>query len=249
MKAVNIRIQPFNFTSIVECHISRCVNEHIVAEIAGYITDDHDVLKLAPDDEVSIHAIDDDGSEECVFRGLIQEISIGYEGDLKILRVKAQSRTSLLDIGVHTRAFQKTGRTYKEIAKYVVGANPGTYAIYGKESNQTCGVRIQYRESDWEFLKRMAGELHTLVVPDCTNSHICFYFGVPEKAKRRVLAETSYCLSGGSVWEYQVESREILNLCDPVTFLGRNLLVYKAVTKLSGSELTNIYYLRDQKGM
>ena len=249
MKAVNIRIQPFDFTNIVECNILRCVNEHIVAEIAGYILDDNEVLKLAPDDEVSIHGVDDDGSEECIFRGLIQDMSIGYEGDLKILRVRAQSRTCLLDTGVHTRAFQKNGRTYKEMIKYIVGVNSGTYAIYAKESDQTCGVRVQYRESDWDFLKRMAGELHTLVVPDCTNSHICFYFGVPEKAKRRVLAEASYRLSGGNVWEYQVESREILNLCDPVTFLGRNLLVYKVVTKLSGSELINIYYLRDKKGM
>ena len=39
---------------------------------------------------------------------------------------------------------------------------------------------LQYEESDWNFLVRLASHFHTFMVPDCRAAHGRAYFGIPD---------------------------------------------------------------------
>ena len=51
---------------------------------------------------------------------------------------------------------------------------------------------LQYRETDWQFLKRLASHFNTGLIPDDKFAKPKFYFGVPKKASKGKLKNFNY---------------------------------------------------------
>lgn len=247
MKAIGINIKPFPMIEIIECQIKKEVNEHMRAYISGYINDKDVLSKCMPDTEITIEITDDDGEVHTFFRGITDKISNTEEGFLTKLEIHAISKTTLLDSTEKVRFFYNKKQTYKEIVRYIVSDNKNASVIMNSVSEQPCNIIAQYKETDWLFLKRLASCLNTVLVPDCTNSHICFFFGLPTKDDAE-LDITFYEVNiTDHVQEYIVESREILNLCTPVEFHGHRLYVYEIESRLHKQELIHRYRLRGKQ--
>lgn len=254
MRALSLGSEPYHFNMILSCDIYMTVNQHFTAAISGYIsgTDDEIVEVAMRNSNLIIYAEENEKSKS-LFRGRICHLKIQEEGGLKILTVKAESNTAVLDEEMHTRSFQDTGYTYQNIADLVIKKTEKAGVIYysGKEE-QADGLVVQYEETDWMFLKRLAGRVHTVLVPDCTNDFICFYFGIPRKKEKAVWKSKDFDIameySGNylknRVMEYQVVSREIWELCTPVQIQGKELLVYAVQGNLDGGEMIWQYRLR-----
>lgn len=248
MKAITIHINPFKLTEILDCIINKHVNEHMTSYISGYSADNEIIKKIKPDTEVSIEVIDEDESVYCIFRGTISGLTIEEMGNLTKLEIRAKSKTSILDDELHDRLFCNRDQNYKDIVKYLVSANQNTSVIHAKGSKESCNIVTQYRETDWKFLKRLASQLNDVLVPDCSNSKACFYFGFPDK-KQMELDVVSYKFCDvNDIQEYVVESRDIMELCVPVVIKDHKLYVYAIESRLSGSELLHKYYLRTRQG-
>lgn len=254
MKAINLSMEPYCCNTILSCDIYKTVNQHFEAKISGYITDTiENVMKTAErSDRVIIYA-EEDGEKKSIFRGTVCNLKIQAEGNLQIVTITAESITSRLDEHRHIRAFQNPGSTYHDIVSFIAKKNEDTSVIYfaGKEE-RIDGLTIQYDESDWAFLRRLAARLHTVLVPDCTNDSICFYFG-SKKKRTQVLMETedfemsvncSHNHLGRNIVEYQLVSREVWDLCTPLMIQGREVLVYHIQGSLTGGEMVWQYRLR-----
>lgn len=268
MKDTHIIINPFKFETLLSCKIIKCVNEHLEAEVAGYITEETDELVLRNGEfgNVRISVEDEDGQEEVVFNGIIECISIEAENALKKLVIQARSFTSLLDQKEMIRTFQNKNQTFKAIAQYINEQNNDSVFIYTQGSVKTNAMVVQYNETDWEFLKRIAARLNTVIVSDCKNSNPCLCLGIPRKSGKGEISTCTYRiskrleqhqilkkngvsgLSEQDAMEVIVQSRNVLELCDPVTFEGRTLLIYKIETELRGNEFEHTYSLRTENG-
>ncbi len=86
------------------------------------------------------------------------------------------------------------------------------------------------------------------MVPDCTNSRICFYFGLPDKASAELNTEFYELNISGNIPEYVFESREILDLCTHVEFHRHRLYVYGIESRFDKQELVHRYHLRGKEG-
>ncbi len=51
---------------------------------------------------------------------------------------------------------------------------------------------IQYEESDWTFLARLASHFGTFLIPDCCAAHGRAYFGLPDLGEETVLYGEEY---------------------------------------------------------
>lgn len=247
MKAISINIKPFPMIEIIECQIKKEVNEHMRAYISGYINDKDVLSKCMPDTEITIEITDDNGEVHTFFRGITDKISNTEEGFLTKLEIHAISKTTLLDSTEKVRFFYNKKQTYKEIVRYIVSDNKNASVIMNRVSEKPCNIIAQYRETDWQFLKRLASCLNTVLVPDCTNSHICFFFGLPTKDDAELDVAFYEVNITDHVQEYIVESREILNLCTPVEFHGHRLYVYEIESRLHKQELIHRYRLRGKQ--
>lgn len=253
MEKLDIRISPIPI-SVTDCLINKVVNDHFRASIKGYVTgDDNEIFNGLYSKEFTVTVGYEDGVNEVIFKGIVDRASISVEGKQKILSVHADSYTMHLDLMQHTRTFQDTRKSFRTVAEYIGAHTPGTSVIYAPEANQVVSeLMVQYDETDWEFLKRLAGKMGSLLVVDCKNSFPCFYFGLPYK-KHFTLDDVidyqiQYYGSAHGLAEYCMESGIMLELCSYVEFDRRLMRVYAVQTELKRGELRHTYILRPDAG-
>ena len=185
-------------------------------------------------------------------------MEIKEERGYRIADIQAVSGTILLDQKKSNRVFQKKVQTYMGIASAVTADTDHCACILPGSDMRTGGTLIQYQETDWRFLKRMASQLGLPLVPDTSYYYPRFYLGLPEGEKRELGEIIScdlcfdgryYAVSGKCLVDredficYDVVTRTSLSLGDRVTYEGRELLVSRKKTELAGGEVIFTYRL------
>ena len=100
------------------------------------------------------------------------------------MSLHALSYTVLLDQTCRERVFQGNTQTFRQIVDEVLKHTVHTGMIYTADKQaKPERVIVQYKESDWEFLKRLAMEQGQIFMADCNNIYPCIYFGVPVRKK------------------------------------------------------------------
>ena len=193
-----------------------------------------------------------------LFSGYPEKVEIKEERGYRIADIQAVSGTILLDQKKSNRVFQKKAQTYMGIANTITADTEHSACILPGSDMQTGGTLIQYQETDWNFLKRMASQLGLPLVPDISYYYPRFYLGLPEGEKKELGEIIScdlcfdgryYAVSGKCLVDredficYDVVTRTSLSLGDRVTYEGRELLVSRKKTELAGGEVIFTYRL------
>lgn len=94
-----------------------------------------------------------------------------------------------------SRSFQNGALTYMEVAQRVLSG----YGQSGVTDHATGGACIpefllQYEESDWVFLRRLASHFGTYLLADATDACGKVYFGIPEISYGTVLDRQDYTM-------------------------------------------------------
>lgn len=247
IKGETIQISPFHIVQLLELEIGKYINDHMHATAKAIIEDEQQLSKVSENTEVRILKTDETGEAISLFIGVICEYTVSVEGNLRILQLTAKSKTCLLDILPQTRVFQKTSQTYKDIISWIENQDKKNSVIVAAGAEQACELAVQYEETDWEFVKRMAGCLGMIVVPDCTNHNNCFYIGKPRKADTISLSSASFSRNYSKTGEmFQVIAKEKLDLCAPVIYNQKRLYVYSVTSTWCSGELSHKYDLRPE---
>ena len=190
--------------------------------------------------------------------GYPEKVEIKEESGYRVADIQAVSGTILLDQKKCNRVFQKRAQTYMGIANTITADTEHSACILPGSDMQTGGTLIQYQETDWNFLKRMASQLGLPLVPDISYYYPRFYLGLPEGEKKELGEILScdmcfdgryYAVSGKCLVDredficYDVVTRTSLSLGDRVTYEGRELLVSRKKTELAGGEVIFTYRL------
>ncbi|BCZ45488.1 hypothetical protein psyc5s11_15550 [Clostridium gelidum] len=264
-------VSPYKFEKIKVLKITRELNEHAKLYINGVISDENtDKYVEEADDEASIKVSvkDNDGNITDLFEGIIANIGIDASNDVRTLEVEALSKTVLMDIEKKSRTFQNENDSYEEIFKKI---NAG-YSNVQTFNNVTNGAKIdklivQYKESDWELIKRLASHFNGGVVSECQLTDIKYSLGASGDRKTYDINEFNYSIKKGlheykvkaanddydlddmNLISYEITTNKIMNLYSAVNFKGRNIYVYKCEIEMVDGVLSNKYILRDEKGM
>ena len=270
MRGVKISVRPFEMISILEFTGLQEMNKHGYMKISGFVEagkKEEYIRKAAEETWVQI-LVYDDKDEECnLFCGVLECFRISSQRDGDVLELELYTGTKLMDYKKHFRSFQKEGYTYRQAAELCNKSysQSGMIMTEGKDSNFP-GFVLQYEETDWEFLKRIASLLNSVLVPSCKVQGVKYFFGIPEKKSKLELDTESYTtrqdigeyaykhaegmeLGRKDAVCYIVESMEICDLGDQISFLGMELYVFKIETSWKGNELYFRYYLKTKKGL
>lgn len=169
--------------------------------------------------------------------------------------------TYKLIIATMKNGFAHEGVQYKpneRIANNVTADTEHSACILSGNDMKTGGTLIQYQETDWKFLKRMASQLGLPLVPDTGYYYPRFYIGLPEGEKQELGEILScdicfdgryYAVSGKCFVDrkdficYDVVTRTKLSLGDRVTYEGRELIVSQKRMALVRGEVIFTYRL------
>lgn len=270
MIAEQIRVNPFAMYKIICCEIKKEPNAHGQAYLKGYLSlSEKECMRLLSEEtDVQIEAVGENGNAKVIFVGKIRESKIKRENQMQVLELKLVSYTWLMDLEKRIRSFQAEGISYQEILDTVMGAYPGGGCILVREEKRvTEELIVQYQETDWEFVKRLASHLQTVIVPQMQTPGVRIYAGLPERstgiscrAERYIARKQTedYLYKQQNQVEglleedelcYVLEEQEILELGEQVDFLGVPYCVVGIESHMEGHQLWNTYLVKRQAGV
>lgn len=181
----NIEIEvPFEGLIDVECfELKESLNAHAVVK-AKFLADEDKIesLLLYSDSEMKIAVMEKEknGAEKLIFSGKAVRFFVEKEQALSYLWAEFSTYTKEWDITPKSQSFCSLTQPYSEVIKEVIGE----YSQKDIKDEVTNGMAIQdmllqYEESDWEFLKRLASHFSTFLVVDSTMPYGRVYFGLP----------------------------------------------------------------------
>lgn len=109
------------------------------------------------------------------------------------LKVEALSSTCLMDIEKKSRSFQNGDMLYDQMFGQIVSPyNQAVYLNYAAEAQVIGSFTMQYKETDWEFLKRMASRFYAPLIADYKTGYPRFSVGLMEGSKIVTLEDSDY---------------------------------------------------------
>lgn len=267
----DIIVSNYDFVKISDLKIERKINDHAKLYVKGIIDSEKgDKYVEGANDEsfIKVSVKDDNNHIKDLFQGIVTSIGINTSNDVKILEIEALSQTFLMDINKKNRTFQNESSTYRNIINTVNSSYKNISIVDNiTETSKIDTFIVQYKETDWEFVKRLASYFNSWIVPECQLSDIKYSIGKTGTIQIHSMEEFNYSIKKGiqeykikdgngvsdlddmNLITYEVVTNKMLDLCDAVTFKGRNLYVYEAEIEMQDSIFSNKYSLRDKNGM
>jgi hypothetical protein len=255
---------PVTLQSLTELTLIQTIGKHVEVRLIGTAPDtmkDADVENVPPDSPITIKIL---GRDQPFFAGVCTSISMVYRADVKTVEIKGSSWTAQLDIKKKSRSYQKLGIPYNELVDDVLKDYPEKdYRINLPEEKNYTIFAVQYWETDWQFLKRIAAREGTVLVPDYCDEgqRPRFWLGLPN-APAKPLTPTARKTVGKDIekylnlasnrlenvdetefFSYEDYSYEILTLGEKVDYNGRTLIITKIITEIEKGLLKNTYTL------
>ena len=181
-------------------------------------------------------------TEKIFLNGVIKELQINETtaGALTV-EITAISKSVLLDRIPRYRSFQDPTLTYSAIAGEIngnYGTNDGKIVNVGEEMQVVPRMTIQYNETDWEYLKRIASYTGQPVTAYSDRVFVGFFKNMPAQTPnlkysqfgKRTKEERTY---------FKITGTEVYPVATPIKLKTRN--------RVSGEEVENDYYVLENK--
>jgi hypothetical protein len=253
-----------------ELKIIRKFNEHAQLGLTALLPEEQaDNLLESVDANTPVEVmLADGGVSRCLFRGLVTELSVKAAHDVYSLNITGISYTYRLDVARVDRSFQNPALTHKNLVKTVIGATAGADCIVNPSvaDQKTGRFILQYRETNWQLLKRIASSLGTGLIPDPGAAGPKFWFGLPDtdnqaelgnyhyriqkklNTYREVEADQSSTAQEDDFIVYEVELGRILRVGERIRFQNHSLVVAEAITGMEQGVLKHRYCLMPERG-
>lgn len=262
-----LKIAPFEMR-LHKVKMVKTIDDHARLTFTGIIPEEKEdqYVKMAGEQtEVEFTYTDEKGQSKTLFHGLLLKLSVRVDREVYWLEAEAVSHTYLMDIKLVDRAFQNKSMLIEDVVEQV-GSHykKADFNITYTEKRKLGSFTLQYQETDWQFLKRLASDYHAPLVPVSTRSHIAVYLGIPESRNVGPIQATHYKVykdllaykNAGSDQSglaeadficYEVVLNQVLELGDMVTFNNQKLHVFKVHTEMTHGILTHKYVLSPRK--
>lgn len=238
--------------------IINCPGKHARLEIEGILNDTQEILEWQKRQEDYCISVFHKGIP--VFYGIVMKAEFVHEGGLDKARLEAYAMSIKFDMEKRNKAYQNMNLSYMELIEKVV-ENTKEAHCYGDSTYKDCPPKpiIQYQESDWEFIKRLASRLGTVVYSDPTSKRPFLWIGMPVGRKQESIfspvmyqhgISPNYQRMGGceatriSDYEYYiVKSYDPLTLGSIVTYKEKEWHIVEIQAGLDKDEMVYSYTL------
>lgn len=252
MREQRIIVEPFELLDIICCDGKVGGNFHGYMKIRGHIRADKEneyIGLLLKETWATVKVYDENDKTTVLFSGIITEGGIEAENGLKILECTIKTGSFLMDLEEHTRTFQKRSISFQKVLDTLTnGYSSGGCIMYTEKENQIQRFLCQYQETDWEFAKRLGSYCNAILFPNYVGYGVKVYFGLPEGNYQGSIGSNEYEIhqSQESII-YNVKLRELYNIGDTISFLGKIWYIVSRETKLEGGELYHKYEMSENQ--
>ncbi len=245
-------VEPFALERVLELEFVKKINEHARLFVRGVLKEGEEDSMISQQwDKKPVKLLE---AGKTLFCGVATDVGVVCESGVYYLEAEAVSWTIELDRTEKKRSFQEKGRSYKSIVNEIAGEAGATVKCVAPDK-QIENLLLEYRETDWEFLKRLASHSNSVLVADPTGEKPSFSFGLADGksygeetskadfsvrkkvARYRKLSqceEISYQETDAVEYTVQTE-HAALEIGDQVSIQGKSLYVREVTLRLKGS--------------
>lgn len=266
-----LQISPYKLVSLQQLTMTKKINEHTRLSFTAIVSEerkDSYVEMTDADTTVDISQIDEDGTSKPLFSGIVLQIGIKVVRDIYYLEVEAVSHTYKLDVKKKSRSFQNKEMTIPTLLDVIASDYPGLDVV--DEATHRARLErltVQYEETDWQFLKRIASRYGTSLMPAAVFDTPKFHFGIFYSSSQTRLDDYHYTVrkrmtsyrhfaenDTRQVTEndfifYEIETDRVLELGNWIGFKGKSLYVCEARTEVKNGLLVHKYVLCSKQGL
>lgn len=242
----NLIISGVEYDRICSLKITQNVNQHATAEFSCQmkLAKGEDFVNRADGNKVITIKTTAQGQPKILFVGTIASVGIDKTGGYGLVSVTLISTSNRLDLKQERKTFQNTSLTYGDIMNRVLN---GTGTVNVTVTDKPIGSFImQYQETDWEFIKRMASQLEASVFPNINTEKPCISVGPPQGGKVITLTQverTGVAGANGSLGAMSVNALEYCYLGDKIKVNGQVYTVGSSISTFSDARLVTSYGL------
>jgi hypothetical protein len=258
---------PAKLHKITKLKIEQKLNDHGVAYVTGILEETGKIdaiYNLTIESNIKIKAKVED-EEKIIFSGVPVNVSIRHMEGIYYVDLVLNSYSIYLDFKIKSRSFQNNYNKYTNIFKEVVKEYKGYILdMATKGAMQNCAI-IQYEETDWEFIKRIASHVGAKVFPEIKGDKPKIYIGInignsyeeknhnytiTKDIEKYLKLQKNY---GGfrekDLIYYSVESIGNYEIGDKLTYEKTIFTVVQKVSELEKGILIHQYRLQKEKGI
>lgn len=130
-----------------------------------------------------------------LFHGPIRRLDIQCVRGVYTLQAEACSYTWAMDIERKRRPFQRVDMTYADVIEEVLQDYPhANMQDHATNHARIGGLIMQYDETDWQFIKRLASHFGAVVVPDAASGSARFSLGVSADREPVEVSDAQYVI-------------------------------------------------------
>lgn len=252
--------------SIEDFYLVQELNEHVQMRMTAIVKEEEKdgfVKKASENEQIKVKA-----GDNVIFQGMIKNLEIKHQGGLYYLVLNGISNTFSLDIKKKKRSYQNKNMTYIAMVKDILSKYKKASVIDSIAEGKKIGkIQLQYYETDWNYIKRMASHFNAPLIANCKLNGAKFYFGVPSGRNIGKIANYEYRISK-NIEKYMkasqntnkkmkeqdsitihFNSKKEFEIGDYGTFDGSKLYIRKKTAIMSGGIITFKYELADKNGL
>ncbi|MCX7749287.1 MAG: DUF6531 domain-containing protein, partial [Clostridia bacterium] len=241
----NIRIEPaYGIKIISDMKIEHKLNQHAVLQISGVLDEAvnfNSAINASVDDE--IHVFEAGENSKTIFKGLVTSVETKKVNGVYYIEIQGISGSFRLDIKKKSRSFQDIEMEYPDLIQGILKDYPKNDLIKTIGEGVKIGEPIlQYKETDWELIKRLASRFTSIIASDISDTGTKICFGFPKGKSYKAHDNTRYTAnkdidafmkakgSGADVsindfFYYEIERGEQYHIGDEIIFRNKNVVI------------------------
>lgn len=255
MRETKVKVDPFRFVSLEKMEMDQRVNEHARAVVSGLLDSEHmdEYREMLLNDDlwVKIRTIGE-GMEKDIFCGIVKAYELHGRDSLYYVRMELASGTYLMDQRQHIRVFQEEQKTYEKMYEVITQGYFQNGVVTGRGAERAVrDLVVQYKETDWEFAKRLAARSGEFLIPEVLTVGTRYFTKFPKRETVSLPDSERYkrykkrFVPGmeRSIGALCFTSREIHSMGDQVMAGGRPFCIFGIQSRLQQGELLHEYHL------
>lgn len=265
-----IVLNGYQVEHILSLEMQESVNNHGCMHLTAVIPEEQAeqyVYMTSPMMPITLSYQTDDKKIRTLCRGIVTDIQVNCQGNTYYMDLTVKGKTYAMDIVERIRSFQRTTMTVHQLIREVM-SEYGEYDCKIQIPDEKIKrLVVQYKETDWEFLKRFASHYGAVLIPDMESEKLTLYVGVPENAEsystnpyqyNLVKKVDEYLRIKENRWKdaletdftvFQIGDYQIFRVGNEVIFHNAALTVQAAQRLLQDGVLKNQYELRQKNGL
>lgn len=247
------------FQSVYEFRMTWEINEHAEMKIKGILESGENETSHKNTQGIVKLLLKKEGEHEMsrvLFCGPITYTDLKQNHGITYIELKAQSPSVKLDYKKLCCSYQKQSQTYAEVMKDIIRIENGSI-ICTTEAKSTDGPLICYKETIWEFVKRLASHQNSYIIPDILTGRPNLWFGMRkgaemqedeslQKIKIEIVKNYACGEKGNYITRYRIECGNDYSLGDWMVLYRKKCFIYKKEARFEAGELGFVYALAEE---